>query len=112
MGVKALTAANLIQHIWLQCTELDLDPSPEILGLIPNHFNNKSADELELLSALKDVAVQLEIPLYPPLRKWQRLKNAALRAQPLKQLRASDPMNSNFGQLVDDLEKINLNNYG
>lgn len=108
MGVKALTAANLIQYIWLQCEELELDPKPEILGLIPNHFNNKSADELELLSALKDVAAKLEIPLYPPLRKWQRLKNSALRGQPLKQLRASDPINLNFGQLVDVLEKINL----
>ncbi len=112
MGVKALTAANLIQYIWLQCDELDLDPAPEILGLMPNHFNNKSADELELLSALKDVAAQLEIPLYPPLRKWQRLKNASLRGQPLKQFRSSDPINLNFGQLVDDLEKINLNNHG
>ena len=112
MGVKALTAANLIQYIWSQCAELELDPTPEILGLIPNHFNNKSADELELLSALKEVAAQLEIPLYQPLRKWQRLKNAAMRGQPLKQFRASDPMNSNFGQLVDVLEKINLNNHG
>lgn len=111
MGVKALTAANLIQYIWSQCSELELEPNPEILGLIPNHFNNKSADELELLSALKDVAAQLEIPLYSPLRKWQRLKNAALRGQPMKQLRSSDPVNLNFAQLADVLEKIKLKNY-
>ena len=105
-GVKSLTVANSVQHILNQSLELELDPAPEILGLIPNHFNNKSSDEQALVSLLQDAATELEIGCYPPLRKWQWLKKSAMEGVPLKQLRPSDPINSNFGSIVKDLEVI------
>lgn len=105
-GVKALTAPNLIKNICVQCNELELDPPPKILGLVPNHFNTESNDELGLLSALKSAAERLKIPLYSPMRKWQRLKKSAMLGQPLKQIRPSDPMNVNFSQIVDAIELV------
>ncbi|MDJ0692358.1 MAG: hypothetical protein QNJ41_28205 [Xenococcaceae cyanobacterium MO_188.B32] len=74
--------------------------------MIPNHFNHKSSDEQALVGLLKDAAKELEISCYPPLRKWQWLKKSAMEGVPLKQLRPSDPINSNFDSIVNDLEVI------
>ncbi len=105
-GVKSLTVTNSVQHILNQSLELELDPAPEILGLIPNHFNHKSNDEQVLVSLLEEAATKLKIRCYPPLRKWQWLKKSAMEGLPLKQFRPSDPTNSNFDLIVKDLEKI------
>ncbi len=105
VGVKALTAPNLIQRIWQKIEDLELEPPPHILGLVPNKYNNKSADEQGLIEGIEEISDKLDIQAYPPVRIWQRLKKSAMEGRPLKQLRSNDPMNDIFSQLTDDLLK-------
>ncbi len=106
MGVKALTVSNLVSTIWSECIELELEPMPEILGLVPNRFDQKLSDKRKLLSALKNIAEELEINFYSPLREWQWLEKAAIRGKPLRQFRSGDPMNLIFAEIASDLERI------
>ncbi len=109
LGVKAKTVANSIKKILTESENLELDPPPSIMGLLPNHYNKGAAYEEQLLKALKNISSKLNIKLYPPIRRWGYLKNASTLGQALKQNRAGDPLCQIFGEIVNDLEGV-LNN--
>ncbi|MEL6580276.1 MAG: ParA family protein, partial [Cyanobacteria bacterium J06621_12] len=109
MGVKARTVSSLVNIIWQEFEELELSPSPRMMGLIPNHYNKDAAFHEDFIEALTRISQQLEIKLYPPLRTWQYLNNSAILGKPLKIIRSGDRMNSIFAGIVDDLEKIKEN---
>lgn len=109
LGVKAKTVASSIKRILVESENLELDPRPKIMGLLPNHYNKGAAYEEQLLEALGKIALRLELKLYPPVRRWGHLKNASTLGQALKQTRAGDPLCQIFGEIADDLEGI-LNN--
>lgn len=103
VGVKALSVANLIESIYQTIEELELNPEPMILGLLPNHYENSSATHESVYEGLRAIAKQLEFKLYPPIRHWVSFERAALLGKSLKQLRSTDPMGKIFSQVVDDL---------
>lgn len=103
IGVKALSVASLISHIYSLIEDLEIEPSPEILGLIPNHFNQGSANHVGVLEAVSEEAEELELKVYSPIKTWQYLNNSALYGKALKQLRSNDPMARIFAEIVDDL---------
>lgn len=109
MGVKVKTAARLVQGISIACEELELDPRPKILGLVPNRYNKGAVVHEEFLSELPAVTKGLHTKLYSPIRTWQPLNNSAVLASPLKKIRPSDPICQVFSEIVDDLEKIFTN---
>jgi chromosome partitioning protein len=109
MGVKVKTAARLVQGLSIACEELELDPRPQILGLIPNRYNKGAVVHEEFLAELPGVAKGLNTKLYSPIRTWQPLNNSAVQASPLKKLRPGDPICQVFSEIVDDLEKIFTN---
>jgi chromosome partitioning protein len=107
MGAKARTLASLINNIWQETEELELEPAPKILGLLPNHYNKGASYHEELIQILNTKAELLNIKLYKPLRTWQHLNNASILGQALKNVRPGDPMNKIFSTLANDLEKLN-----
>ncbi|NJK51444.1 ParA family protein [Candidatus Gracilibacteria bacterium] len=109
MGVKVKTAARLVQGLSIACEELELNPRPEILGLVPNRYNKGAVVHEEFLSELPAIAKGLNTKLYSPIRTWQPLNNSAVLASPLKKLRPGDPICQVFSEIVDDLEKIFVN---
>lgn len=111
MGVKVKTAARLVQGILLAADELELQPTPQILGLVPNRYNKGAAIHEEFIKELPLVAKSLQTQLYPPLRIWQHLNNSAVFGVPLKKIRPSDPVCLIFSAIVDDLE-IQFNKLG
>ena len=105
VGVKTLSVANLIESIYKTVEELELDPEPEILGLIPNKYDKSSSTHETVYSGLQAIAEELDYKLYPPIRYWRSFERAALSGKSLKQLRSTDPMTQIFSQVVDDLVK-------
>ena len=110
LGVKAKTVASSIHRILTETENLELNPPPRIMGLLPNHYTKGAAYEEQFLEALGKIASKLNIKLYPPVRRWGYLKNASTLGQALKQTRAGDPLCQIFGEIVDDLEGIYNNN--
>ncbi|MDJ0725216.1 MAG: ParA family protein [Prochloraceae cyanobacterium] len=106
MGVKVKTAARLIETILLTASELELDPMPEIIGLIPNRYNKGASVHEEFLKQLPEVAESVGIKLYPAIRTWQYLNNSAVFGLPLKRMRAADPLVKIFSAIANDLEKV------
>ena len=106
MGVKVKTAARLIETILLTASELELEPMPEIIGLLPNRYNKGAAVHEEFLKQLPGVAEAVGIKLYPAIRTWQYLNNSAVFGLPLKRIRAADPVVKIFSAIANDLEKI------
>lgn len=111
MGVKSLTAARIAETIYREADELELEPAPKILGFLPNHYNHRAVEHQKLLKALYEVAEDLALKMYEPIKVWQHLNNSAIYGQTLKQIRPSDPINKVFSSVVDDLKLIqNFNN--
>ena len=111
MGVKVRTVSSLVNSIWQETEDLELAPAPQIMGLIPNHYNKGASFHEEFIEALSKKSQQLELKLYPPLRTWQYLNNSSILGEPLKMMRSGDPINAIFAELVDDLEKIKENKF-
>ena len=109
LGVKAKTVASSIKRILTESENLELNPRPQIMGLVPNHYTKGAAYEEQFLEALGKIALKLKLKLYPPVRRWGYLKNASTLGQALKQTRPGDPLCQIFGEIVDDLEGL-LNN--
>lgn len=105
IGVKTLSVANLIESIYKTVDELELDPEPEILGLIPNKYDTSSSTHETVYAGLQDIAQQLNYKLYPPIRYWRSFERAAIQGKSLKQLKSTDLMSQIFSQVVDDLVK-------
>ena len=103
IGVKALSVGSLITHIYSLIEDLEIEPPPEILGLLPNHFNQNSANHVGVLQAILEEAEELELEVYPAIKSWQYLNNSALYGKALKQLRSNDPMAKIFAAIVDDI---------
>ncbi len=106
MGVKVKTAARLIQGILLTASELELQPAPQILGLVPNRYNKGAAIHEQFLAELPQVAQAMTIKLYPPIRTWQYLNNSAVYGLPLGKLRPGDPMCQIFAAIAEELEAM------
>ena len=107
IGVKALSVASLITNIYSLIEDLEIEPVPEILGLLPNHFNQGSANHVGVLEAVIEEAKELNLKVYPPIKTWQYLNNSALYGKALKQLRSKDPMAKIFAEIVNDLSLEN-----
>ncbi len=103
IGVKALSVASLIAHIYSLIEDLEIEPVPEILGLLPNHFNQGSANHVGVLEAVSEESKELNLKVYPPIKTWQYLNNSALYGKALKQLRSKDPIAKIFAEIVNDL---------
>ena len=103
-GAKTLNTPVFLKRIWETINELELDPPPNILGLIPNKANISSSKHSQLLNLLATKAKQMEIPLYPAIRYWQHLDNASTDGIPLKSSRPKDSVNIVFNKIADALE--------
>lgn len=103
VGVKTFSVPDLVERILQSFEELELTPPPKILGLLPNQYDNKSSSDRMVLKALKDVAKELKLKIYPAIRYWLNLKRAAIEGKSLKQLRSTDSMNIIFSEIIDDI---------
>ena len=104
MGVKIMTGGQLITSILETIADLELNPAPEIMGIVPNK-TGKAAYHRQFLQELPEICDALQVKLYQDIPLWQHLENSGVEARPLKQARPGDKICQNFSLLADDLEQ-------
>ena len=99
-------AAKLLEWLYQIFTELRLKPKPEILGLVPNQYDQRVAIHRALLEQLTPMLAQLEIQCFAPIRYSTEFKNASGKGLPLHLFRPANPACNDFEAIVKTL--INL----
>ena len=108
---SAIGAAGLIEWCIESSEELELDPRPPIIGLIPSMVDEKIGIHRQLLNQLPDVAKNLDLKLYPKIRESREFKNASAIGIPLHVHRPKHPACSDFKPVTDDLISLIQNGY-
>lgn len=98
--------ADLVQWAIAISDDLQLDPRPPILGLVPSLYDNSRAIHRQYLQQLPEVAGQLGIKLYPHIRDSSEFKNASANGLPLQKYRPAHPANKDFETLAKDLSSL------
>jgi chromosome partitioning protein len=98
--------ADLVQWAIAIADELDLEPRPPILGLVPSLYDNNRAIHRQYLQQLPEVASQLRIKLYPQIRDSSEFKNSSANGLPLQKYRPAHPACKDFAAIADDLFKL------
>lgn len=98
--------ADLVQWSIAISDDLQLDPRPPILGLVPSLYDNNRAIHRQYLQQLPEVAGQLGIKLYPHIRDSSEFKNASANGLPLQKYRPAHPANKDFEALAKDLSAL------
>ncbi|MBE9032737.1 ParA family protein [filamentous cyanobacterium LEGE 11480] len=98
--------ADLIQWALAIGEDLQLDPAPPILGLVPSLYNHKKAIHRLYLEQLPDVAADLGIPVYPAIRDSAEFKNCSANGEPLQRYRPNHPAAKDFDHIINDVVKL------
>ena len=74
---KALSGLNgLIQWLQVLNEDLNLNPPPQILGIIPNAYDAKSGTHRKCLEFLQEITQKMNLRLYPIINQSNEIKNA------------------------------------
>lgn len=103
---SASGAAGLIEWCIEVADELDLDPRPPILGIVPSMYDSKTAIHRQILQQLPAIAKQLNINLYPQIRDSKEFKNASAVGLPIQKYRPGHSASEDFKSLREDISEL------
>ena len=107
LEMKAISgSAELIEWCINTSDELQLKPSPTILGLVPSMYDEKVAMHRQYLEQLPEIAQKLQVKLYPKIRNSNEFKNASAYGLSLHSYRPKHPATKDFKQITDDLAAL------
>jgi chromosome partitioning protein len=98
--------ADLVQWLLGITEELQLNPSPPILGLVPSLYSKSKSIHRQYLQQLPEVAGQLQVNLYPEVRDSSEFKNASALGLPLQKHRPNHPACEDFLVLTNDVAEL------
>ena len=90
LEVKIKTVPELITWCSKAGEELELNPKPSILGIIPNNYNKEASLHRQNLEQLPAVARAMGIKLYPEIPALKYLATASAIGVPLRKYRPGD----------------------
>jgi chromosome partitioning protein len=96
-------AADLVSWCIIASNDLQLEPRPIIQGIVPSIYNKDAAIHRQYLDQLPDIASQLDIQVYPPIRYSKELVNASAYGLPLQKYRPGHPACKDFEAIAHDL---------
>lgn len=99
-------AAGLIEWCIEVAEELELNPRPPILGMVPCMYDSDTAIHRQIYHQLPDVASQLSVKLYPSVRDSKEFKNASAVGLPLQKYRPRHPAKEDFKALCKDIDGL------
>ncbi len=99
-------ASELVSWCIVASKDLQLEPRPIIQGIVPSIYNKDAAIHRQYLEQLPDIASQLEIQVYPPIRYSKELVNALAYGLPLQKYRPGHPACKDFAAVANDLITI------
>jgi chromosome partitioning protein len=107
LEVKSINGAvKLLEWSKVVIEDLELDPVPEILGVVPSIYNSGKAQQRQYLEQLPDLFTPLGVKIYPPIRDSVEFSNASGVGLPLHDYRPKHPAIGDFKQLTNDIIKL------
>jgi chromosome partitioning protein len=101
---KALSGLDgLIQWLQVLTEDLALNPPPQILGIIPNAYDKRSATHRKCLEFLQDITQKLNIRLYPTINQSNEIKNANGNGLAIGKYRSSHKAVQEFRSLTNQI---------
>ncbi len=85
---------------------LRLSPQPQILGFVPNQFDDGEAMQRGLIESLPKVLARQNVNCYRPIRYSSEFKNASRQGVPLKKYRPGHKAWKDLVKIADDLEGL------
>lgn len=98
--------ADLVQWLIGITEELQLDPSPPIMGLVPSLYDKTKSIHRQYLHQLPEVAEQLQIKVYPEIRDSAEFKNASALGLPIQKHRPKHKASGDFQSLAKDIAAL------
>lgn len=98
--------AELVEWCITTSEELQLEPRPPILGLVPSMYDKKEAGHRQYLQQLPEISKSLDIKLYPPIRDSSEFPNSSSYGLPLQKYRPSHVAGRDFKVIADDLSNL------
>lgn len=99
-------SAKLLEWLYQTFAELRLNPKPEILGFIPNQYDQRIAIHRNILEQLQPMLTEIGIYCFSPIRFSTEFKNATGKGVPLHLYRPSNPAGKDFYPLVKVLKSL------
>jgi chromosome partitioning protein len=107
MEVKSINGAvKLLDWSKVVIEDLELDPSPQILGVVPSIYNSAKAQQRQYLDQLPELFTPLGVKIYPPIRDTVEFSNASGHGLPLHLYRSKHPAINEFKGLTQDIIKL------
>lgn len=107
LEMKAASGTAGLFEWCIEVTEdLELDPRPPVLGLVPSMFDRDVAIHRQILGQLPNIAGQLGVRMYPEIRASREFKNASARGLPLQLHRPGHDACGNFAAIRDDVIQL------
>ncbi|BAY66883.1 cobyrinic acid a,c-diamide synthase (plasmid) [Calothrix brevissima NIES-22] len=99
-------AAHLLEWYYYHCKYLRLNPTPEILGFIPNQYDARRSTHRQILAALPEQLEQMKIRAFSPIRDSAEFVNASGQGLPLHIYRPSHPAKDDFQEITSYLTNL------
>jgi chromosome partitioning protein len=96
-------AGKLLEWFYGNIRRLRLSPEPQLLGFIPNQYDQRLAIHRNILEQLSPQLEKLNIRCFPPVRFSSEFKNASAKGQPLHLYRPSHAACADFDPIVTQI---------
>jgi chromosome partitioning protein len=107
LEMKSITGcAELVEWIISTSDELQLDPRPPILGIVPSMYDKRIAGQRQYLQQLPEVGDSLDIKVYSPIRDSSEFPNSSSFGLSLHKYRPAHPACLDFKAIADDLSTL------
>ena len=106
LEVKIATTPSLITWCFTTSEELFLDPTPQILGIVPNSYDKSGTVHRQCIEQLPSIAESLGVHLFDAIPNSKEIINAAMAGLPLKKHRPGHPANKGFKQIADAVKEL------
>ncbi|MCC5666895.1 ParA family protein [Nostoc sp. CHAB 5784] len=99
-------AAHLLEWYYYHCKYLRLNPTPEILGFVPNQYDVRRSTHRQMLAGLPEQLQHMKIRAFPAIRDSAEFVNASGQGLPLHIYRPSHPAKDDFKETTSHI--VNL----
>ena len=96
-------SAKLLEWLYLQKKQLRLRPEPQLLGFVPNQYENRRAAQRQILESLPKKLAQMNIHCFPPIRSSAEFVNASAAGLPLQIYRPGHQAVKDFKSISESL---------
>lgn len=96
-------AAHLLEWYYYHCKYLRLNPTPEILGFVPNQYDVRRSTHRQMLAGLPEQLQHMKIRAFPAIRDSAEFVNASGQGLPLHIYRPSHPAKDDFKETTSHL---------